>query len=168
MIRVKNTDTAILSVIDIIRDSYRELSLAIDPVGNIFNVFFHDLVVHFSGILIHRASRDGDEGVVRFPYVSKNYALEPTAIGESILADRPDIYSLKERIKRKGICAVALGNSIPYGYGQHQIVSKAINLIAEYQGIVSAYLPKRSEQIWLLQETLIKLCLQLGGSPVRR
>ena len=49
-IRVLDTDASILTIVETIYRYYEDTSAAVGPLGNIFTVFFHDLVIHFSGI----------------------------------------------------------------------------------------------------------------------
>ena len=69
--RILETDEEIVTVIDKIYTYYAETSLIVGPIGNMFTVFFHDLAIHFSGILLQRTASGSYVDVPTFPYVDK-------------------------------------------------------------------------------------------------
>ena len=56
------------------------------PISNIFGLFFHDLMIHFSGIVIQREFvRQDKNEIVAFPFGSTKYARRPFIIDETVL-----------------------------------------------------------------------------------
>lgn len=160
----QSIDTDLLVIIELIKKRFQTLSMEVGPIGNIFTIFMHDLVVHFSGILMHRAALERYPDEVKFPWVNKNYALLPYTTdihtnGRLNLANQ-----LKSSLRRLPLSRVALGSALPFGYRQEWFAAKAINLLASYKPFVQAYLPQRNQQIDGLLDFVIDLC-RLHGIP---
>ena len=78
---MEDTDKISTEIFIRIRQNYDEIASSISPFGNICAVFFHDLIVHFTGIIIHRNTLGDYEGRVPFPWVNREYALNPSELG---------------------------------------------------------------------------------------
>ena len=52
------------------------------PYGNVIGIFFHDLMVHFTGIVIQRESINEYGEDASFPYVSRDYAINPFVVND--------------------------------------------------------------------------------------
>ena len=78
---MQKIDSDTLTIIDQIKRFHTELSSEVGEVGNIFLVFAHDLVAHFSGILIQREAQEYYADDVSFPHINKQYAISPYRVG---------------------------------------------------------------------------------------
>ena len=68
---MQDIDTKALVIVEQLKRYHGQLSNEVGPVGNIFLIFTHDLVVHFSGILIQRGALEYYGDHVIFPWVNK-------------------------------------------------------------------------------------------------
>ena len=157
-------DEEALGVVDAVKHSHMQLSEDIDPVGNIFMIFAHDLVIHFTGILIQREAKSGYEHKVRFPHVNKDYALAPFSIGSAIDEVERHRSSLKAWIRSLPLNRTAVGEALPLSYGADRVAAKWINLFGGQKVPVRAFLPRRNEQIEALYELIANLSSVYGFS----
>lgn len=71
-------DKDALGIVERVKEAHARVCLEVNPIGSIFLLFAHDLVIHFSGILLHRATRTEYLDKVSFPYVTKKiFAASP-------------------------------------------------------------------------------------------
>ena len=122
--RIVETEEEIVTVIDKIYTYYAETSLIVGPIGNIFTVFFHDLVIHFSGILIQRVSSGSNVDVPIFPYVDKRYSISPYRVDLHMSLEPVVRESFKDWLREIQVIPLAIGNALPYGYNQQWFIRK--------------------------------------------
>ena len=129
--------------------------------GNVIGLFYHDLMIHFSGIVIHRESvgHYGDD--LEFPFVNKKYALSPFILAESNFACELVNRDLKIAWREFPLTPIAAGEAIPIRTGMLSIQSKIVSTFTTYIPFVKASLPDRSEQWDALQCVIIELCRRL-------
>ena len=78
--RVVDTNDDILDVFDILSSYERVLENNGDNIGNVYKVFFHDLMIHFSSIIIQRGANGLNKNKAEFPFVDQSYAVDPVEI----------------------------------------------------------------------------------------
>jgi len=161
---LRSIDTDSLGIVSMIRERYETIGQDVGPVGNIYMVFMHDLVVHFTGILMHRVAREYYSDSVQFPWIDKKYALAPFLVDSIGNGYAGRHYSLYSRLRRLPLSRAALGEALPFGYQQDRMVAKLVNLLGSYKPFVQAYLPNRHDQIWDLLDCVSELC-RLHGIP---
>jgi len=154
---MRKLDREALDIVDAVKRSWIQTSEAIHPVGNIFMVFAHDLVIHFTGILIHREAKSSYNNKNVFPYVNKTYALSPFEFHST--SDEPQIHrpSLKSRIRSLSLSRTALGEALPLASGVDRVAAKWINLFASQKEPTRVFLPKINDQIEALHELVSTL-----------
>jgi len=152
-----STDTAALEVTSLVKTRFSEATNVVGPVGNIFSVFFRDLVVHFTCILMHRNALRAYDNTVHFPFVNQAYALSPYNVDFSEIAEGRS-RTPKLWLRELRLTGAAIGEALPFGYCQDRAVSKFVNLLGSYQSFSPAYLPHRQEQIDWLLDTVDQLC----------
>ena len=148
-----------VELIDTIHGAQVELARDVGLIGNIFTLLFHALVIHFTGILIHREAFRAYPGIINPPWVNQRYATEPffyKNLGTE--GTRPFIGQAKDLLKVPGLWPVSIGESIPYGYQQNQIISKAISLLCSVETPSGAYLPYRNKQLDRLGDVVESIC----------
>ena len=153
-VRVVNTNDAVLSVIETINSYEKEIKNNISTYGNICGVFFHDLVIYFSCILIQRETENFGVPVPDFPYVSPEFARSPSLDLIRQSGPRDLETSLRIRIRQTAFLPFAVGNAIPFGYNQAYWQSKFVNLLGEYQKPTKVYLDKLELQFDALSECI--------------
>jgi len=144
-----------------LKQRFQEVSGLYGEAGNIVGLFFHDLVVHFTGIIIHRMSQQDYGGETKFPWVNRAYALKPGDIANNWVNWDNNRLTLLELVKTIGVVPVASGRSIPLGYRQQQIVKKLLVLFLPNPQQERAFLPNYSDQLDVLQAIVIELCAEL-------
>jgi len=155
---VLETDASILTVIETIYRYHGETSATVGSLGNIFTVFFHDLAIHFSGILLQRDSSGSSVDAPEFPYVDKKYAISPYRVDIPMLCEPAARGALKQWSREIQLMPLAIGNSMPYGYKQSRVVSKLVSLLGGFQRPAKAYLPRKPQQIEILLTCIDELC----------
>jgi len=156
--RVIDTDDAVLSVIDTISCYEKNLRDQVDSIGNIYTIFFHHLVIHFSGIIIQRNLENSDGTEPPFPYVSKEYALAPHLINLAPTEIENRSVTIKARIRETKFFPIALGNSIPFGYKQNCYISKILNILGEYQKPTKVFIDRLRLQLDNLSTCIEEIC----------
>tara|TARA_B100000676_G_scaffold77387_2_gene76999 strand:+ start:679 stop:2085 length:1407 start_codon:yes stop_codon:yes gene_type:complete len=159
---MRKLDREALDIVDAVNRSWIQTSEAIHPVGNIFMVFAHDLVIHFTGILIHREAKTSYNNKNVFPYVNKTYALSPFEFHSTF--DEPQICrpSLKSRIRSLSFSRTALGEALPLASGVDRVAAKWINLFASQKEPTRVFLPRINDQIEALHELISTLASDYG------
>ena len=126
------------------------------PISNIFGLFFHDLMIHFSGIVIQREFvRQDKNEVVAFPFGSTKYARRPFIIDEQSYMDNSSKRNSVKKIWRTGgIVPLAVGEGVPLDIRGQWLMRKSLTLLGKYQPFCKAYLPHREQQIDALCEVV--------------
>ena len=155
---MSSTDATCYEICEYLRKRYQELARAHGESGNIIGLFFHDLIIHFTGIVIHRAARHsyGDDFV--FPWVNKTYAEEPFLYP---LANYPlptIRKGFKAVIKRHGILPVSVGHGVGFGYNQKVYSRKLLKIFLHNAEFDVAYLPNLVSQRQFLKSVINDLC----------
>ena len=153
-----NNDELSLAVVEHLKGRLQEAASNVGSVGNVFTIFLHDLVIHFTGILIHRSANAHYPDSIQFPKVNKSYALSPELLNDSDLLPPRPIRTVKTTLKEIPLSGMAIGEALPFGYGQSRVTSKIINLLGSFKPFVSAYLPNKENQIAWALETINELC----------
>ena len=159
VLRVIDTNRAILSVVDKLLFHEKKMAEVTGSIANVYTVFFHDLMIHFSGILIQRESFEHTSSSVIFPYVDKAYALSPAQLDLLSRNYQQNDNSLKLGVRETRILPFMIGNSIPYGYKQDYWLSKLINVLGEYQRFTKVYLRRLEYQLADLSDCIGEVCL---------
>ena len=126
--------------------SGREYGLA----GTIVGLFFHDLMVHFTGILIHRDAKNEYGNDFTFPFVNQTYAKQPFENLE-FQTETSKSKFLVTRIKRTPLLSFGVGESIPMSVGRDKAgkdTSFSFGLYLRYYPSVS-YEEKRTTKIFV-------------------
>ena len=152
------TDATCYEICEHLRQRYQELATAHGESGNIIGLFFHDLVIHFTGIIIHRAARYSYGDDFMFPWVNKTYAEEPFLYPSEKYPLLRAQKGLKALIKRRGILPVVAGHAVGFGYKQQVSSRKLLKLILHNPDIAEAYLPNLSSQKEYLKSVIDGLC----------
>lgn len=160
---LKSTDSEVLEVIETLRRSQNELAKECGVVGNVISLFFHDLVIHFSGILIHRRARQSYGEEIYAPWVNQSYALAPFRYSTRCF-DYGSItkFSALTLVDSMRVLPFSVGESIPYGYKQGRGAAGLIRLIGQREKPAVAYLPKREMQLNWLGATIDQVCREKG------
>jgi len=155
---MQDIDSKALIIVEQLKRCHVRLSEDVGPFGNIFMIFMHDLVVHFSGILIHRGALECYADNAIFPSMNKQYAVTPYQLGPSAFRVLEIHSGLKNRLRRLALSRVAIGEALPFGDRQNGIVGKWINLLGSHKPFARAFLPRQQEQVELLRELVMELC----------
>ena len=159
-----------LEIADYLRQQFHQLAKHYGPNANIFRLFFHDLMVHFSGIVIQRESlRDQEKATAPFPYVSAHYARQPFLIEEKLrLHHEPSGNSVRSLWRMIGLVPIALGEAVPFDPQTQWLSRKSLTLLTKYQPCTKAYLPNRNEQLDALSTTISVLAekLEIPGGEI--
>ena len=158
--RLIDTNDAVLSVINILSSREKLIRREIDSIGSVYSVFFHNLVIHFSGILIQREVAVSNTSVAPFPYVSKEYALSPGFVDLRTGESASNSKSVKRRLRELQLLPFAIGNSIPFGYKQSYWLSKLVNLLGEYQKPAKIVIHRSDLQLDNLSDCFQQICRQ--------
>jgi len=158
MENLSETDDASYEICYRLRRVFEESASEYGDSGNIFAAFFHDLVVHFTGIVIHRAALNDYGNDIQFPWVNKAYALKPFSYPESQFSYQPKNFGIRLYLKQLGVIPVAIGQSIPLGYKQQRILNKALKILAYQPVWTDIYIPKRNRQVDNLMSVILGLC----------
>lgn len=157
-----------LAIVDTVKQYHTQLTADVGSIGNICLVFMHDLVVHFSGILIQRAALEHYPDKVVFPYVDKHYAISPYEIGAGSFRIAESQIGLKSWLRRLELSRTALGEALPFGYRHDRLAAKVVNLLGSHKPFTRVYLPRRDEQIRVLCDLVMQLCrtFEIPGSDI--
>ena len=164
MKRVSLLDQQALGLYKDIRKAFYDLKDQSNPHGNIFGVFFHDLMIHFSGILMLREWGTDYGSDFQFPFANQSYANAPFELSDSKMFGNISRHSLKLAAKNHGLLPVAFGRAISWGYKEHQIIGKVFSLTARYREAERLYLVDRRRQIACALDLVKQLCNDYGLS----
>ena len=159
-VRAVETDKAVLAVIDRLYEYEEKLRSEVDSDGNIFTIFFHDLAIHFSGILIQREALTTEPDPVLFPYVDQEYARSPRKLRLDLIEDTRTKSQIKSFLRGMRIRPFAVGNAIPLGYKQDYFLSKAVNLLGECQEQTRAFVDQLHVQAQMLRACIEHICIE--------
>jgi hypothetical protein len=158
MVHQKEIEDACYDICNSVRTAFEECSSHYEAVGNIFAAFFHDLVVHFTGIVIHRAAVYDYGNTIQFPWVNKAYASTPFRYGNSQLFRQLEEKGYYSAINQFAIIPVAIGQSIPLGYRQKRVLDKFLKIFTHRQMWTEFYLPERAAQMNYLGLVIVEIC----------
>jgi len=130
--------------------------------GNLVSVFFHELMVFYTGCLGYRNhdSRLDDSKNFDWPYVSPSYASEPSIVSErqwEKLREKYKAAAWKELVGR-GVLPVSCGASMPFGYNASVLMRYFLNLVLKRENSASkVYIPSLDRQIEKIRCLLVDL-----------
>ena len=144
-------------------DSEREYGY----VSTIVGLFFHDLMIHFTGVLIHReASRDYGSDFI-FPFVNQIYARRPFEIFDFPTKNsRLDGGFFSNLVKKAPLLPLGLGQAIPMFSGRDKLEKIMLSVLGFSHSWSEAYLARREEQIGYLSDVIYEICTKysIGNS----
>jgi hypothetical protein len=155
---VNEIDFQALKIVSAVQEAHASLVQEIEDESSIFLVFAHDLVIHFSSILMHRQALREYSGDVKFPYVNKIYAQSPFPVDFETATNINVSIKGKLFLRRLALSHVALGEAIPLGFGTEKIWAKWLNFLASYQPFTKVFLPRKDWQIDALKSLVDFLC----------
>lgn len=162
--RLIDANDAVLSVINTLSAREKDIRREVDSIGNVYSIFFHNLVIHFSGILIQREATTSTTSEAPFPYVSSEYALSPRLVDlrpiETTSTSNSINKSIRSTLREIQILPLAVGNSIPFGYRQNFWLSKFVNLLGEYQKTTKVFIHRAVLQFDNLDDCIQEICRQ--------
>ena len=125
-------DKEVLAIYKTLLSSFQEVASCYGITGNVFGLFFHSLLAHFSGILFFRERVSASNFDMRFPYVSLEYSKEPFVVPQdSYISYSPIGSGLVRALRASRILPVAIGGGIAWGYTNYKISGKLLSLLAE-------------------------------------
>ncbi len=141
-----------LEIYDYLLRQFIESSKDFGPISNIFGLFFHDLMIHFSGIVIQREYlRQDDCDAVLFPFVSTGYSCRPFIIDQTLYinkARKPKL--VRDMWRSAGLVPLAVGEAVPFDIRDEWLKRKSLSVLGKYQPFCKAYLANRKQQITTL------------------
>jgi len=155
---VKEIDFQALKIVSAVHEAHASLVQEIEDESSIFLVFAHDLVIHFSSILMHRQTVRMYPGGVKFPYANRSYAQSPFLVDFKTATNVNVSIKGKLFLRRLALSRVASGEAIPLGFGREKISAKWLNLLASYQCFAKVFLPRKEWQIDAFQSLVESLC----------
>ena len=155
----QSTDVESLEVYYRLRRFFEENSREYGPAGNIIGVFFHDLIIHFTGIVIHRDSVGEYGKETDFPWVNKRYALNPTPCDIcNVVGEKAPINGIRETIRSVGFLPVASGASVPFRTELRSPLRQLVQAAVFSPRRVKVFLPQYRAQFELLDHVVFELC----------
>jgi len=144
-----------------VRESFDACTSDFNSSANIISLFFHDIVSHFTGLVIHRAAAQEYHGALKFPWVNKRYSQQPFRFSSQQFDNLPSEDSVRLFLKKVSILPVASGNSIPFGYKEKQLARHMLNVVLGYQNDVKVYLCQHALQVEFLRSLIYQLCREM-------
>ena len=120
-------DEDALRTVEQVKAAQHRLSKGEGSFGNIFLLFAHDLLIHFSGIALHRDAKNEYSDRADFPYVTKQYSLHPYVIADVGEKLSPRTADIKAAIRQVSLSNVAIGHAVPIDLGGEWFVGKWMN-----------------------------------------
>ena len=141
--------------------SGREYGCASTIVG----LFFHDLMIHFTGVLIHReASKDYGSDFI-FPFVNQAYARQPFEIFEFPRQNsRLDGGFFSNLVKKAPLLPFGIGQAIPMSSGRDRLEKIVLSVLGFSHSWSEAYLVRREEQVGYLSDVIYEICTKYSIS----
>ena len=158
MTHITETDIGCFEICSTLKKCYDDLSTSCGPVSNIIGLFFHDIVAHFTGVLIHRTAQASYGDDVQFPWVNKQYAMAPFIYSPEQFSCPKNKHNFISELKKTSILPVAGGHAIPFGYGQRWVLRQMLNVFLAHPDRIEAYLENRPAQLDYLQSVVMDLC----------
>ena len=124
------------------------------PYGNVIGIFFHDLMIHFTGILIQRESIGENGEDAWFPFVRRDYAINPFPVDG--FTERSTGAPLRQRLRQIPVVPLAVGEAIPLGYLDATLLRKWFSLFTAYQSFDQAYLPHYHLQLDIVSNAILE------------
>jgi hypothetical protein len=150
-------NTLSLEIYSYLLNSYYNLSEDYGPHGNIVGLFFHDLMVHFSGVIIQREFFGNYGESIKFPYVSKSYAKIPFFVDANSYYDGKKTDNSYPLWRAKGALSIAAGDAVPIDARYQRWLRTCFSLLSRYQPFAKAFLPKRQKQFGALTDVVSEL-----------
>jgi len=154
---MSQSDVVAVEIFDDLKNYLFSNNLGHDLAGNIIGLFFHDLMVHFTGILIHRDAKEEYGKEIDFPFVNMTYSKIPFEI-ENFKILEPKSRSLVKQIKRSSLLPFGVGQAIPMSLGRDRIEKTLLSILGCSHDFTTAYIVRRSEQIKILFDVIEELC----------
>jgi len=121
-------------------------------------LFMHDLIAHFTGILIHRRALETYRDLTQFPWVNKRYSMAPYLFDFLDPEERNLNQELKTLLRCLPLSRVALGEALPFGKGRDWLIGKCVGLFGGYKPVTQAYLPNIEDQTHDLVRAVREIC----------
>jgi hypothetical protein len=155
---MEDTDEISTGIYSRIRHRYEETASLNNPAGNIVGAFFHDLMVHFTGIIIHR-NTIGDYGEgISFPWVNREYSLKPFELTPPKFTQNKSPGGLKKIIRSTGLLSVAVGHSIPISGGSGSYREKVLKILLSVSENEKLFIPQYDSQVEVLKGLVSEIC----------
>jgi len=143
-------------VCDTVKEYFDNAAADYGEFGNIFALFFHDLVIHFTGIVLHRNALGEYPALESFPWVNKNYARMPARV---VFDDRnqqkkEDPSIVKQLLKGWGLIPVAYGVSAQLVPSRHVFQNHALKVLLQSASGSQAFLVKKDHQVSHLRDLI--------------
>jgi hypothetical protein len=158
--RIKDTDSSINRVVQQLFARERELRQAVKTRGNMLTMFFHELLIHFSGILIQREYQSTSGSEPTFPYVNHAYGTHPYTYDFSKNRSTHKNNRLSAVLHRMRVLPVARGEAIPFGHKQDRLQSIFVNALTAHQGPETGFVSRLSLQVDALESLIREICLE--------
>ena len=149
-------------VCDTVKKYFDSTTADYGEFGNIFSLFFHDLVVHFTGIVLHRNALGEYPQLETFPWVNKSYAQAPVRVVFDDLNKKKDFGGIKQLLKRCGPIPVAYGVSVQLTQERSVFRNHALKVLLQSAEASQAYLVNKDDQIDKLRSLIVELSGLLG------
>ena len=157
---IQKTDQLSYELIESLRSEFEAAAQSYEPHSNIFLAFFHDLVVHFSGIVIHRETVSRHDDKPSFPWVNQHYALNPFDDVSCAMIE-PAQSNRFGGLKGLGVIPVSLGPGVSPTKDFGKWVGFCLKAALPSDDLSKFFLPKRREQLDHLMDAVLKLCRDL-------
>ena len=159
--QLSTLDREVLAVNETLLSSFQEAASYHGVIGNIFGLFFHDILAHFSGILFFRDRTSASSFRMRFPYVNLEYSKAPFVVSRDMyLSYNPVSNGFAQALRASRILPVAIGSGISWGYSNRAISGRMLSLLTAQQQFTKCYLPNQSEQVGTLIDCVKRICSQ--------
>ncbi|MEK9943195.1 MAG: hypothetical protein VW771_12065, partial [Gammaproteobacteria bacterium] len=153
-------DEHALEIVKRVRNAHEEWCDISNPFGSIFLLFAHDLVIHFSGILLQREAKSEYQDRVRFPFVTRGYARNPFHLDELNEVQPVADGSVKAKLRRLALSNVGLGHAVPIDSTKEWFIGKWINLLGSQKLFTQAFLPRRENQFQAMRAMIDDICAE--------
>ncbi len=150
----------------LIKEYFKEAAQLYGGFGNIFALFFHDLVIHFTGLILHRNALAEYVRSEPFPWVDTEYARNPSVVSIGGFSTQSGYTSFRQRVHGAGLFPVAHGLSIPLGYRRNRVAGLTLKVLLPHALQRQAYLPNQASQINSL-DSLVRDLGRLVDAPNR-
>jgi hypothetical protein len=161
MKKISAHDEEALVIYQTLQSSFQEVARCYGIIGNVFGLFLHDLLAHFSGILFFRERASASNFETRFPYASLEYARAPFVVHQdAYISYTPTGSRLARNLRAARILPVAIGSGISWGYYNDAISGRLLSLLATQPKFTTCYLPNQREQVDALIDCVRGICSQ--------